>query len=70
MKIRQNKQKRYEVRQRKDKQGFLVTDNNQKGKLCHTKFDSNITSFIQEMELLIGMKKHFENMKCEGFLDE
>ena len=47
-----------------------MNDGYKKGQICHAKFDDNIKNLVKELEIMLAMKKHFEEMPKGSYLDE
>lgn len=70
MKLFANNEKRFSIDRRKNKRGFLVVDNQTGNKLLPTNFSQDVPYLIKEIELLCGVKKHFDSAPRKSFLDD
>ena len=63
-------QVRFKINKRKDNQGFLVENKSNGNMKLASNFSRDVLYFIKELEILNGVKKHFENAPRRSNLDD
>ena len=61
---------RFKIKKRKDNQGFLVENKSNGNMKLPSNFSRDVSYFIKELEIISGVKKHFENATRRSNLDD